>query len=138
MNVPAPLPIRSWPVLSPAAPVYARDARIARSISAAERFAFCDTDSLATRAAKAPKVYPSLPENGIDEIIERFDALQPVRSGKDQASAQAGVSPMRPDLRCLCRFGQTLFLYRWRPGKRIQIVKASESALGAIIGRTRN
>jgi hypothetical protein len=29
-------------------------------------------------------------------------------------------------------------LYRWRPGRRIQIVKASESALGVIIGRTRN
>ena len=28
--------------------------------------------------------------------------------------------------------------YRWRPGDRIQIVKASESALGAIIGRSRN
>lgn len=29
-------------------------------------------------------------------------------------------------------------LYRLRPGRRIQTVKASESALGAILGRTRN
>ena|GEM_PF-4859003 len=46
--------------------------------------------------------------------------------------------PDAPDLRCFAVSAKRYVLYRWRPGKRIQIVKASESALGAIIGRSRN
>jgi hypothetical protein len=46
--------------------------------------------------------------------------------------------PGYSDLRCFAVSAKRYVLYRFRPGKRIQIVKASESALGAIIGRTRN
>ena len=42
------------------------------------------------------------------------------------------------DLRCFAVSAKRYVLYRWRLGNRIQIVKASEAALGAIIGRSRN
>jgi hypothetical protein len=43
-----------------------------------------------------------------------------------------------PGLRCFAVSAKRYVLFRWRTGRRIQIIKASESALGAIIGRTRN
>jgi hypothetical protein len=42
------------------------------------------------------------------------------------------------DLRCFAVSAKRYVLYQWRPGNRIQIVKASESALGAIIARSVN
>jgi hypothetical protein len=100
-------------------------------------FAFCDTDSLAIPCGESPEGIPSLPENGIDEIIERFDALSPYDPEKIKHLLKLEY-PDAPDLRCFAVSAKRYVLYRWRPGKRIQIVKASESALGAIIGRTRN
>ena len=46
--------------------------------------------------------------------------------------------PEYPDLGCFAVSAKRYVLYRWRAGNRIQIVKASESALGAIIGRSRD
>lgn len=100
-------------------------------------FAFCDTDSLAVRCGESAEGIPSLPESAIAEIIERFDALSPYDPQNVKHLLKLEY-PDAPDLRCFAVSAKRYVLYRWRPGKRIQIVKASESALGAIIGRTRN
>ena len=66
-----------------------------------------------------------------------FDALSPY--DRDKVPHLLKVEhPDIPDLRCFAVSAKRYVLYRWRPGRRIEIVKASESALGAIIGRTRN
>jgi hypothetical protein len=100
-------------------------------------FAFCDTDSLAIPCGEVPEGIPSIPESAIAEIIERFDALSPYDPRQVHHLLKLEYSDA-PDLRCFAVSAKRYVLYRWRPGKRIQIVKASESALGAIIGRTPN
>jgi len=100
-------------------------------------FAFCDTDSLAIPCGESPEGIPSLPESAIAEIIERFDGLSPYDPQNVKHLLKLEY-PDAPDLRCFAVSAKRYVLFRWRPGKRIQIVKASESALGAIIGRTRN
>jgi hypothetical protein len=101
-------------------------------------FAFCDTDSLAIVCGdRCPNGVPCLPENAIGEIIEQFDALSPYDGEKVKHLLKLEY-PGAPDLRCYAVSAKRYVLYRWRAGRRIQIVKASESALGAIIGRTRN
>ena len=100
-------------------------------------YAFCDTDSLAVNCgARCPEGIPSLPESAIAEIVAQFDALNPY--DRDIVPHLLKVEyPEYPDLRCFAVSAKRYVLYRWRPGNRIQIVKASESALGAIIGRSR-
>lgn len=99
-------------------------------------YTFCDTDSLAVNCGdRCPEGIPCLPESAIAEIVEQFDALNPY----DPAIVPHLLKveyPEYPDLRCFAVSAKRYVLYRWRPGKRIQIVKASESALGAIIGRS--
>jgi hypothetical protein len=100
-------------------------------------FAFCDTDSLAIVCGDGcPAEIPCLSESAIGEIIERFDALSPYDRGKVEHLLKLEY-PDVSDLRCFAVSAKRYVLYRWRPGRRIQIVKASESALGAIIGRSR-
>jgi hypothetical protein len=101
-------------------------------------YAFCDTDSLAVNCgARCPKGIPSLPESAIAEIVAQFDSLNPY--DREIVPHLLKVEhPEFPDLRCFAVSAKRYVLYRWRPGNRIQIVKASESALGAIIGRSRN
>ena len=100
-------------------------------------YAFCDTDSLAVNCgARCPEGIPSLPESAIAEIVAQFDALNPY--DREIVPHLLKVEyPEYPDLRCFAVSAKRYVLYRWRPGNRIQIVKASESALGAIIGRSR-
>jgi hypothetical protein len=100
-------------------------------------FAFCDTDSLSIPLGEGPEGIPSLPEGAIAEIVKRFDALNPYDPQIVKHLLKLEY-PDAPDLRCFAVSAKRYVLFRWRPGKRIQIVKASESALGAIIGRTRN
>jgi hypothetical protein len=101
-------------------------------------FAFCDTDSLSIPCGtRCPDDVPCLPESAIEEIIERFDALSAYDGDKVTHLLKLEY-PEAPDLRCFAVSAKRYVLYRWRPGRRIQIVKASESALGAIIGRTPN
>lgn len=99
-------------------------------------FAFCDTDSIAAICGDAcPDGIPCLPRSAIDEIVARFDALRPY----DREAVPHLLKVEHPeysDLRCFAVSAKRYVLYRWRPGRRIQIVKASESALGAIIGRS--
>jgi len=101
-------------------------------------FAFCDTDALAIVCGeRCPKDVPCLSRADVDAIIDRFDALNPYEPDlvphllKDEY-------PDIADLRAFSVSAKRYVLYRMRHGRRIQIVKASESGLGAIIGRTRN
>jgi hypothetical protein len=111
--------------------------RDSTDVSARRTFAFCDTDSLAIPCGESPDGIPSLPESAIAEVIERFDALSPYDPQNVKHLLKLEYSDA-PDLRCFAVSAKRYVLFRWRPGKRIQIVKASESALGAIIGRARN
>ncbi len=77
-----------------------------------------------------------MPETEIEEIVKRFDALSPY----DPEIVPHLLKVEYPDcgdLRCFAVSAKRYVLYRVRPGNRIEIVKASESALGAIIGRSR-
>jgi len=100
--------------------------------------AFCDTDSLAVGCSSgSPAGIPLLDEAAIEAIVAQFNALNPY----DHATVPHLLKveyPDHSDLRCFAVSAKRYILHRLRPGKRIQIVKASESALGAIIGRTRN
>lgn len=101
-------------------------------------FAFCDTDSLAIVCGdQCPNGIPCIPEGAIAEIVTRFNALSPYDPEVVPHLLKveyAGIA----DLRCFAVSAKRYVLYRWRPGRRIQIVKASEAALGAIIGRKLN
>lgn len=98
-------------------------------------YAFCDTDSLAIVCGKGcPKGIRSISERDIEAIIARFDRLKPYRNIKHLLKLEdRDIS----DLRCFAISAKRYVLYRMRPGRRIEIVKASESGLGAILGRTR-
>ncbi len=101
-------------------------------------FSFCDADSLAINCGTGyPDGVPSLPQSDIDAIIARFDALNPY-DPRIVPHLLKIEYPAITDLRCFAVSAKRYVLYRWRSGNRIEIVKASESALGAIIGRTRN
>jgi len=99
-------------------------------------YAFCDTDSLAiVCGSDCPDGIPCLPESTVWEIVARFDALNPY----DPAIVPHLLKveyPKIDDLRCFAVSAKRYVLYRWRGDRRIEIVKASESALGAIIGRS--
>jgi hypothetical protein len=101
-------------------------------------FSFCDTDSLAINCGeRCPDGIPCLPESEIHAVVRQFDALNPYDPTIVQHLLKVEY-PDVPDLRCFAVSAKRYVLYRWRPGNRIEIVKASESALGAIIGRSRN
>jgi hypothetical protein len=98
-------------------------------------YTFCDTDSLAVNCgARCPEGIPSLPESAIAEIVAQFDALNPY--DREIVPHLLKVEhPEYPDLRCFAVSAKRYVLYRWRPGNRIQIIKASESALGAPVAQ---
>ncbi|MGA8575271.1 MAG: hypothetical protein WB609_06200 [Candidatus Cybelea sp.] len=101
-------------------------------------FAFCDTDSLAiVSGERCPEGIPSVPEGAIGEIVATFDALNPYDPAKVPHLLKVEHADLS-DLRCFAVSAKRYVLYRWMPGRRIAIVKASESALGAIMGRSRN
>lgn len=86
---------------------------------------------------RCPKAIPNLPESAIAEIVERFDSLR-LHDRSIVPHLLKVEYPGISDLRCFAVSAKRYVLYRFRPGRRIEIVKASESALGAIIGRTPN
>jgi hypothetical protein len=101
-------------------------------------YAFCDTDSLAiVRASDTASGIPGLSDAAIDQIVERFNRLNPY-DPKFVPNLLKVEYPKYPDLQCYAVSAKRYVLYRIRPGNRIQIVKASESGLGAIIGRSAN
>jgi hypothetical protein len=100
-------------------------------------FAFCDTDSLAiVGGSNCPNNVPSITKDEVDAIVAQFNALNPYNRAIVPNLLKIEYSEYS-DLRCFAISAKRYVLFRWRPGKRIQIVKASESALGAIIGRTK-
>jgi hypothetical protein len=101
-------------------------------------FAFCDTDSLAIVCGdRCPKGIPCVPASEVEAIVARFDALSPYDRTIVPHLLKIEHSSIA-DLRCFAVSAKRYVLYRWRLGNRIEIVKASEAALGAIIGRSRN
>jgi hypothetical protein len=101
-------------------------------------YAFCDTDSLAiVRALDSVPGIPGTSDAAIDAIVKRFNRLNPYNPQYVPNLLKVEY-PQYPDLRCYAVSAKRYVLYRVRPGNRIQIVKASESGLGAIIGRSSN
>jgi hypothetical protein len=101
-------------------------------------YTFCDTDSLAVNCGdQCPDGIPCLPAADIEATVAQFDALNSY--DREIVPHLLKVEHTEyPDLRCFAVSAKRYVLYRWWPGNRIQIIKASESALGAIIGRSRN
>jgi hypothetical protein len=94
-------------------------------------FAFCDTDCLAiVSGPRCPKDIPSLSRQQVEGIQRKLDALNPY------GNVEHVLKFEYDDVRCFAISAKRYVLYRIRPGRRIEIVKASESGLGAIIGRT--
>jgi hypothetical protein len=101
-------------------------------------YTFCDTDSLSiVRASNAASGIPGVSDAAIDAIAKRFNCLNPY-DPKLVPNLLKVEYPQYPDLQCYAVSAKRYVLYRLRPGNRIQIVKASESGLGAIIGRSAN
>jgi hypothetical protein len=98
-------------------------------------YTFCDTDSLAIdRESKDRSDTPGSSDEAIDQIVPRFNRLNPYNP-KFVPNLLKVEYPQFPDLQCYAVSAKRYVLNRIRPGNRIQIVKASESGLGAIIGR---
>jgi hypothetical protein len=98
-------------------------------------FAFCDTDSLAIVSAQPrDRDIAWLKPKEIDEVIARFEALNPY----DRSVVPSILKKEHEDVLCWPISAKRYCLYRNEAGKRVRIVKASESGLGAIMGRTRN
>jgi hypothetical protein len=101
-------------------------------------YSFCDTDSLAiVRTSNAASGIPGVSDAAVDAIVKRFNRLNPYNP-KFVPNLLKVEYPQYPDLQCHAVSAKRYVLYRIRPGNRIQIVKASESGLGAIIGRSAN
>jgi hypothetical protein len=100
-------------------------------------FILCDTDSLgiALRGTSSGSIVPGLQEHDIEEIVTRFDALNPYDPNIVPHFLKVEYSDA-PDLHCFAVSAKRYVLFRWRADRCIEIVKASESGLGAILGRT--
>jgi len=99
-------------------------------------FAFCDTDSLGiVCGGECPSEVPSLHGFNIGEIVTRFDALSPYNPDVIPHLLKVEYQEA-PNLRCFAVSAKRYVLFRRRSGDRIEIIKASESGLGAIIGRS--
>jgi hypothetical protein len=101
-------------------------------------YAFCDTDSLAiVRASNAASGIAGVSDDVIEQIVHRFNRLNPYNP-EFVPNLLKVEYPQYPDLQCYAVSAKRYVLYRIRPGNRIQIIKASENGLGAIIGRSAN
>lgn len=98
-------------------------------------FAFCDTDSLAiVCGTNCPKDIPCLRPRQVRALLAKFDQLSPYSSGSI-ATLLKNEYPSEKDLRCFAISAKRYVLYTMTETGRIRIVKPSESALGAIVGR---
>jgi hypothetical protein len=84
---------------------------------------------------ECPSEVPSITRSNIDEIVVKFDALNPYDPSIIPHLIKIEYRDT-PDLRCFAVSAKRYVLFRRRVGQRIEIVKASESGLGAIIGRS--
>jgi hypothetical protein len=98
-------------------------------------FAFCDTDSLAIVSARSnDRSIPWIAPKQIDAIIARFNSLNPY----DGSIVPNILKKEHENVLCWPISAKRYCLYTIGSGGAISIVKASESGLGAIMGRTRN
>lgn len=114
-------------------------ALLEREVSSANGvFAFCDTDSLGIVCGQGcPSDIPCLQEYNIGEIVARFDALNPYAPDIIPHFLKIEHEQF-PALRCFAVSAKRYVLFLKQRGGRLKVVKASESGLGAIIGRSRN
>jgi len=119
-------------------------ARLALAMAEAEvalrggTFAFCDTDSLAIVAGEnAPQGVPCLSDHDVKSIIAKFNQLNPYDSILVPNLLKLEYEKV-PTLRCWAVSAKRYVLFTRDDRGRIRIVKASESGLGAALGRTEN
>jgi hypothetical protein len=117
-------------------------ARLALAMAEAEvtrrggTFAFCDTDSLAIVAGEsAPEGAPCITDSHVRDIIVKFNRLNPYHAAivPNLLKLEHGGIPT---LRCWAVSAKRYVLFTRDSRDRIRIVKASESGLGATLGRT--
>jgi hypothetical protein len=102
-------------------------------------FAFCDTDSLAIVAGKdCPHGVPCLSEAEVDNLVRLFDPLNPYDPTAVPHLLKVEYKN-EADLRCFAISAKryVLFTLDRRSGQLKRVVKASESGLGAVIGRSK-
>jgi hypothetical protein len=102
-------------------------------------FAFCDTDSLAIVAGRdAPPNVKCLDDKAIEEIIGTFDQLSPYDPDAVPHLLKLEHKDI-PNLRCFAIAAKRYALYTLdQRRQRLQsITEASESALGALVGRSK-
>ena len=98
-------------------------------------YVFADTDSLAVICgAPCPAVIPSLAHDDIDAIVEKFDQLNPY----DQSVIPHLLKVEYDDVRCHAISAKRYVLGRRNNAGQREIVKASESGLGALIDDRRS
>ena len=101
-------------------------------------FAFCDTDSLAIVAGEsAPQGVHCLSNHDVKGIIAKFDQLNPYDKTLVPSLLKLEYEKV-PALRCWAVSAKRYVLFTRDDRDRIRIVKASESGLGAALGRTEN
>ena len=99
-------------------------------------FAFADTDSLAIVAGEHPaKNVPCLSDRAVREIIDGFNRLNPYDPDLVPDLLKLEYKNL-PDLRCWAVSAKRYVLFTRNQRNRLRIVKASESGLGATLGRT--
>ncbi len=95
-------------------------------------FAFCDTDSLAIVSGEdCPVDIPCISRNQIGNIIQRFNHLNPY----DPQLVPDLIKIEHENVRCWAISAKRYVLFK--KSKHFQIIKASESGLGGIVGRTK-
>lgn len=101
-------------------------------------FAFCDTDSLAIVAGEnAPQGVPCLNDIQVRNIIEKFNRLNPYDGTIVRNLLKLECEEFQA-LRCWAVSAKRYVLFTRDDRDRLRIVKASESGLGAALGRTEN
>jgi hypothetical protein len=119
-------------------------ARLALAMAEAEvalrggTFAFCDTDSLAIVAGEyAPQDIPCLSDHDVKDIVTKFNRLNPYDDTAVPNLLKIEYEDF-PALRCWAVSAKRYVLFTRDERNRLRIVKASESGLGASLGRTEN
>jgi len=99
-------------------------------------FAFADTDSLAIVAGSHPaQDVPCLSDQAVSDIIDGFNRLNPYDKNVVPDLLKLEYKDI-PDLRCWAVSAKRYVLFTRDQRNRLRIVKASESGLGATLGRT--
>jgi DNA polymerase elongation subunit (family B) len=99
-------------------------------------FAFCDTDSLAIVSGEdCPIEIPCISKSDVDQIIKKFDLLNPYDAQLVPHLLKIEHEKI-DNLRCWAISAKRYVLFTKSNNRHFKIIKASESGLGGIIGRT--